>query len=216
MVFAEFVEPSASLGIVVFDIPAFFPADVQAPLALVDRVTRHGPSEGQILQTIVLVDRSLQVIQHFVFHSLQLFQPVVDLCQLIRILVQLVLLAFALGQLLQLRMEVPGLLERLLLLPYVLRQVVVLGELAIALGVVRLFASLSDVSLLLPVPFKGQHALVRVLQAFGLAFLSGLHFRINLGVNHILIFLLNYNARLELLNLFMFDYVPLVRLFSSN
>ena len=216
MVIAEFLEPSASLGIVVFDIPAFFPADVQAPPALVDRVSRHGSSDGQILQTIVLVDRSLQVIQHFVLHSLQLLQPVVDLRQLIRILVQLVLVAFALGQLLQLRVEVPGLLERPLLLPYVLRQVVVLGELSIALGVVRLFASLSDVSLLLPVPFKGQHALVRVLQALGLAFLSSLHFRINLGINHILIFLLNFNAVLELLNLFMFYYLPLFRLFSSN
>ena len=216
MVFAEFGEPKASLGIVVLDIPAFFPADVQASLALVDRVTRHGPSEGQILQTIVLVDRSLQVIQHFVFHPLELFQPVVDLCQLIRILVQLVLVAFALGQLLQLRMEVPGLLERFLLLPYVLRQVVVLGELSIALGVGRLFASFADVSLLLPVPFKGQHALVRVLQALRLAFLPHLHFCINFGVNHILIFLLNFNAILELLDFFMLDYVPLVSIFSSN
>ena len=69
MVFAKFFEPGAALGVVVFDIPALFPADVQAPLALVDRVTRHGPSEGQILQTIILIDRSLQVIQHFVFHS---------------------------------------------------------------------------------------------------------------------------------------------------
>ena len=107
------------------------------------------------------------------------------------------LVAFALGQLLQLRMEVPGLLERLLLLPYVLGQVIVLGELSIALGGGRLFASVSDVSLLLPVPFKGQHALVRVLQALGLALFSGLHFRIDLGVNHILVFLLNYDAILK-------------------